>query len=123
MLADNGVRPRRVHDVEVAQESNGLVTLDQISVQRHVARRFAVAEDVDLVGRWQHVHPAKLLAEERVEQRAFAGFHLPDHHEQERLAQPRLEMAESLDGFGGGVGLDGEIGQGGERRGQFGAAF
>jgi hypothetical protein len=59
---------RRIHDIEVAQKGYRQVALRQL---RRSLDRFVlgpVTENVNTVGRGQHIHLGKLLAEKRVEQ-------------------------------------------------------
>jgi hypothetical protein len=50
VLADDGVGPRRVDDVEVAQDLGGVAPLQEVRLHHLLARLVAVAHEVDAVG-------------------------------------------------------------------------
>ena len=68
VLGHHRVRARRIDDVEVLEKCDRLITLRYLRGDIDALLARPVLEDVDAVGRGQHVDLAEFLAEERVEQ-------------------------------------------------------
>ena len=58
---------------------------------------WAVAENVNPIGRREDIDFAKFLAKERIQQRGFAGFDLADDDEKQRLADVREQVLEGVE--------------------------
>ena len=76
VIGHDRIRAGRVHDVEILQLLARAIALRELRGDGHVALFFVVFENVDLVRRRQHIHAAKLLAKERIQERRLARFHL-----------------------------------------------
>ena len=86
VVGHHRVRPRRVDDVEVLEEIDRLVAFRHLRGNVDGLAPRAVLEDVNAVSCGQHIDPAKLLAEKRVQERRLSRFHLAHDDEEERLA-------------------------------------
>jgi hypothetical protein len=97
VLADDCVGPRRVHDVEVAEDFGGVAPLQEVRLEELLAGLVAVAHQVDAVGGGGDPLGEDLFAEEGVDERALPGVELAGDDEEEEAGEGfagLLEVAE-----------------------------
>jgi len=92
-----GVRARRVHDLEVAQYIQRVVEEEPMVANCLGRLDVAEAEDGDLARGGQVAHGEHFIAQQRVDERALAAVVLADDHEQEELVHLVDELCEAID--------------------------
>ena len=91
------VRPRRIHDVEIAQDIERVVVQVRVLPDRLRRPRLAVAQDRDRARRRQVAHREHLVAEQRIDERALPAVVLADDDEEKELVHLADERGEPLD--------------------------
>ena len=93
------------------RKSIRLITFGQ--PRRNLDRSFfvAVLENVNAIGRGQHIDLGKFLTEERIEQRRFARFHFSDDNKEQRLANIRDQAVDDVERWRIALQLDLELEQ------------
>ena len=87
MLAQDGIRPRRVHNVDVAQEFNRRRMHPDALFSREPARLLAILQDMNMGRRRGDAFLQHCLADERIDKGRFAAVELAGNDQQEELVQ------------------------------------
>jgi hypothetical protein len=87
VVAQDGVRPRGVHDGDLAEDGQGQGDHLEPPAGGSAARVGPVPQEADAVGRGGDALLEHPLAEKGVDHRALAGVELSHHHEQEQLVE------------------------------------
>ena len=104
-----GVRARRVHDLEVAQHVQWVVEERPVVANGFGRLDIAEAEDGDLARGGQIAHVEHFVAKQGVDERALAAVVLADDHEQEELVHLVHELCETIDVRAGAFDLEERI--------------
>ncbi len=103
---DDRVGPRRVHDVDLAEQLRGVGALEQEALELLLRHRGAVAQEVDPVGGRGDAFGEHALAEQRVDEAGLAGVELAGDHQQEEPAELLAGLPEPLQVVGRHVGAE-----------------
>ena len=87
VVADDGVRPRRVHDGDLLQKLVRMTLLQDTVSPSPLDRLVAVAQDGDAVRRRCHALAGYLRAEQRIDEGGLPRVELANDHEQEELLE------------------------------------